>query len=535
MTDLTRRHFLETTAASATAFTILPRHVLGGPGHVAPSDQVTLASIGTGAQGTRVMMDFLRQPNVRVVAVADVNRESSDYSEWAPHEIRKKERAITGDANWGSRWDGPTCGREPARRLVNAYYARHRPAVPGDSSHGCAAYNDFREMLAREHDLDAVAVCTPDHWHAPVAVTAMRAGKHVYGQKAMCHTFYEAKLMADVARQTGAVTQVAVADSASLATRQLCEWIGAGVIGAVRRVENWSTRPYWPQGMDAPTEAQPVPDGLDWDLWLGPAPKRAFNHAYLPFIWRGWYDFGEGALGDMANYSFDTIFRALRLNSPIAVEASSTQPHPQSFPTAALLWFQFPERRDARTPDEVIAGVPFRPAGPGEGVALPPVEIHYYTAQLTPQRPPQLEDGRELGAQGEGLLFIGDQGTIMCGFEGEHPQLIPAARMRAFTPPPATLPPSIGHYQEFLTAVLAAHAGQTPVPPAANFAFEAPIAETIMLGNIATRKRQRLIWDEASRDFTNPSAADCRALLHPPYRAPWDRVMTDQGGAMSGA
>jgi GFO/IDH/MocA oxidoreductase family protein len=491
-TRISRRAFLAGTAASAAAaLSIVPRHALGGSGGVPPSDKLTLACIGVGAQGTRVMMDFLKQPDVQVVAVCDVNRESSDYSEWGKNELRDKVRALLGDPNWGSQLAGPTAGREPAKRIVEAYYGKR---LPSGQYRGCTAYNDFRELLAKEKEVDGVVVCTPDHWHAPIAITAMKMGKHTYCQKPMTHSVYEARRMAEVARETKVATQVAVGNSASEATRLLSEWIGAGAIGPVRHVENWSSRPFWPQGLERPKETEPVPAGLDWDLWLGPAPERPFNHIYLPFVWRGWYDFGTGALGDMGNYSFDTIFRALKLTAPAAVEASSTPSFKETFPSASLVHWEFPARGD-----------------------MPPVQLNWYDGGLRPPRPPELEDGREMGAEHEGLLFIGDHGTIMCGFSGERPQLIPEARMKAFAPGLKSQPRSDRHYREWIEA---AKGGAST--PAANFGFESTVVESLLLGNVALRTGEKLRWESASLKAASDAA---QPLIGPGYRGDWGSLV----------
>jgi predicted dehydrogenase len=485
-----RRAFLR-GAASAAAFSIVPRSALGGRGYVPPSDKLTLACIGVGAQGTRVMMDLLKQPDVQVVAVCDVNRLSGDYSEWGKNELRDKVRALLGDPGWGSQFTGPTAGRDPARQIVEAYYAK---AQHSGKYRGCAVYNDFRELLSQEKDLDGAVVCTPDHWHAPIAITAMKSGKHTYCQKPMTHTVYEARRMAEVARQTKLATQVAVSNSASEATRVLSEWVSAGVIGPVRRVENWSSRPFWPQGIERPATADQVPEGLDWDLWLGPAPERPYNHVYLPFVWRGWYDFGTGAIGDMGQYSFDTIFRVLKLSAPTTIEASSTQLFREAFPSASIIRFQFPAR-----------------------AGMPPVELNWYDGGLKPPRPPELEDGREMGEEHEGLIFIGDHGTIMCGFHGDKPRLIPESRMRAFAPPPKTLPRSPGHYREWIEAAKGGPAA------AANFEFESGVAEAVLLGNVALRAQEKLRWDSAKLQATNTASA--QALVNCGYRADWGKVV----------
>ncbi len=485
-----RRGFLG-GAASALAFSIVPRHVLGGAGYIPPSDKLTLGCIGVGAQGTRVMMDFLKLPEVQVIAVCDVNRQSSDYSEWGTNELRNKVRELLGDSNWGSKLTGPTAGRDPAKQIVEAYYGK---ASPSGAYHGCAAYNDFRETLHQEKDLDAVVVCTPDHWHAPISIMAMKMGKHVYCQKPMSHSAVEARRMAEVARETKVATQVAVANSASLTTRILQEWMLAGAVGPVHRVENWSSRPFWPQGIDRPDHADPIPDGFDWDLWLGPAPERPYSHVYLPFVWRGWFDFGNGALGDMGQYSFDTIFRMLKLTTPTIIQASSTKPHKEAFPEASLIHWEFPAREN-----------------------MPPVEINWYDGGLEPPRPDEVPDGTPFSIENEGLLLAGDLGMILAGFEGEHPRIVPESRRRAFVPPPDIHHRSPGHYQEWIQA---AKGG----PPAlANFEFEAPIGEALMLGNIALRTGEKIRWDSENFKITNSNAA--QAMLDFEYRGDWSTVI----------
>ena len=334
--DLSRRKFLGQSAAAAMAFSIVPRYVLGGPGFVPPSDKVNIAFIGVGSQGLRVMLHFLKEADVQGVAVCDVNKSSADHPQWDDHEFCKSVRKLIGvDTGWD--WLSPdqpvqlthsmkvtsgVAGREPCQQIVNGYYGSKQAS---GKYNGCAAYNDYRELLEKQKDVDAVVVCTTDNLHAAVSAAAMKKGKHVFCQKPLTHTIYEARRMAEIARTTGVATQIAVGNQASEATRQLCEWIWSGAIGPVREVHNWSSRPYWPQGIERPKEVQPVPAGLDWDLWLGPAPERPFHHAYLPFVWRGWDDFGCGALGDMGSYSYDTIFRVLKLEAPVSVEASSSE------------------------------------------------------------------------------------------------------------------------------------------------------------------------------------------------------------------
>jgi predicted dehydrogenase len=485
---------------AATLMTV-PRSVLGGAGAVAPSGKITMAFVGVGAQGLRVMLSFLRQPDVQAVAVCDVNAASGDYHQWSESEFCNSVPQLLG-ASAGWEWLSPNqplrlthslqvtagvAGREPCRKIVDAYNARGSGA--GQARGGCSAYRDFRELLEKEKDLDAVVVGTPDHWHAPISIAAMKKGKHVFCQKPMTHSVHEARRMGEVARETGVSTQLAVGNQASEETRLLTEWVADGAIGPVRQVLNWSSRPFWAQAVDRPAEAQPVPEGLDWDMWLGPTPERPFNHAYLPFVWRGWHDFGCGALGDMGCYSFDTIFRVLKLEAPSSVEAASTERYPETFPQASIIRFEFPARGD-----------------------MPPVTVTWYDGGLTPWRPEELEPEGRLAE--EGLMFIGERGKILCGFTGENPKLIPEAAMKAYRQPPKSLPRSIGHEREWLEACKGG-AGK----PGAQFEFSALVTETILLGNVALRTGEKLAWDRAGMKAANAPAAG--EYIRPKYRGSW--------------
>jgi len=384
-------------------------------------------------------------------------------------------------------------GREPCQKIVDAYYSGGQRS---GGYKGCSAYGDFRELLEKQRDVDAVVVCTTDNLHAAVSAAAMRKGKHVFCQKPLTHTVWEARRIAEIAGQTGVATQIAVANQASEDTRLLCEWIWAGAIGPVREVMNWSSRPFWPQAIEKPAGADPVPQGLDWDLWLGPAAERPFHHAYLPFVWRGWADFGCGALGDMGSYSFDTIFRVLKLDAPVSVEASSTERYSDSYPLASIVRYDFPAR--------------------GE---MPPVRFTWYDGGLKPPRPEELEDSRPFAGEredgDEGMLFVGDHGKILCDFNGGHPKLIPQAKMTSFQPPPKTLPRSPGNEREWLDAC---KGGKTK--PGGNFEFSGKVTETLLLGNVATRLGQKLVWDRAGMKVTNLETA--QAYVRPERRRGWE-------------
>ena len=490
-----RRGFLVGGASVAASFIgmILPRHVLGGVGDVPPSEKINVACIGVGAQGLRVMMNFLQQPDVQITSVCDVNQESNNYSEWGPNELRRKIRRLVGKGYKAPNSDGEqaTAGREPARRIVEAFYAKRKRA---GNYRGCTAYADFRELLEKEKDLDAVIVGTPDHWHTLISVAAMKKGKHVYCQKPLTHSVYEARRIAQVAGETRVATQVAVGNQASEATRLLTEWIGAGAIGPVRQVFNWSTRPFWPQGMNRPEETEAVPPSLDWDMWLGPAPFRPYHSAYLPFVWRGWYDFGSGALGDMGCYSFDTIFRVLKLGPPAAVESSSTEMFEETYAVASNIHFDFPAR--------------------GE---MPPVRITWFDGGLRPPRPAEMDEGPEMSAGNEGLMFVGDDGKILCGFNGRNPRLIPKSRMKAYKQPPPKLPRSIGHDREWIEAC------KGNGRPGANFEFSGPVTEALLLGSVALQAGERLHWDSEKLAVSSVTSTVTSAnrYIRRKYRGEW--------------
>ncbi len=504
--SISRRKFLRQAAAATVGFSIVPRRVLGGAGYVPPSDKVNIAFIGVGSQGLRVMLHFLREPDVQGVAVCDVNKGSANHPQWDTHEFCKSVRKLLGvDSGWD--WLSPdqpiqlthslavtsgVAGREPCQKIVEAFYATQQRS---GQYHGCAAYVDFRELLEKQKDLDAVVVCTTDNLHAAVSAAAMKKRKHVFCQKPLTRTIYEARRIAEIARETGVATQIAVANQASEATRLLCEWIWAGAIGRVREVQNWSSRPFWAQGIERPKEAESIPEGLDWNLWLGPAPERPFNHAYLPFVWRGWTDFGCGALGDMGSYSFDTIFRVLKLEAPLSVEASSTDRYDETYPLASIVRYNFPAR--------------------GE---MPPVKFTWYDGGLKPRRPDELEENRPLkGAteeEDEGLLFIGDRGRILCNFNGGDPRLIPQAKMNSYQQPPKTLPRSPGNEREWLDACKGGK-----VKPGGNFDFEGMVTESLLLGNVAARTGQRLQWDHSNLRVNSDVA---QKYVRPERRSGWE-------------
>ena len=498
-TKINRRTFLGATSAAAIGATIVPRHVLGGQKYVAPSDKITVGYIGTGTQGIRVLMSFLRHQDIQVVSVCDVNRDSQDYVEWEKNELRDKVRLFLENPSWGEGNSGCRAGREVGKEIVESYYAQKRGK---NDYNGCSAFVDFRELLEKEKDLDAVCIMTPEHTHATIAIAAMKEGKHTITHKPISNVLSEVRLAARVAEESNVATQMFCSANRQT-TPLLAEWIWSGAIGQVREVHNWTKRPFWPQGMtECPGETPPIPDGFNWDLWLGPAEYRPYHPAYTHAAFRGWYDFGTGPLGDMGHYSFYQIWQILKLASPISVEASRSEywaidkgywekhVNTVSFPRAAIVHWEFPERGN-----------------------MAPVTLHWYDGGLKPPIPKELEtDNRAMPE--EGLLFVGDKGKILADFAGDSPRLIPEEKMSSFHRPPKSLPRPIDELEQW---VRACKGGE---PADARFEVVRPINEPICLGTIALRTDKKLYWDADHAKFTNSPEAN--ELLYRKYRPGWE-------------
>ncbi len=462
MPKTSRRELLK-GAAAAAAMTVVPRHVLGGQGHVPPSEKTTLAGIGTGGQGMQNLAAFMQYPEMQVVAVCDVNREGGGYLSW----------------NWSQGKDQRTCGREPARRAVDAHYAKDKAA---GRYRACRAYADYRELLDKE-DVDAVMVATPDHTHAVITMAAIRRGTHVYCEKPLTWSVHEARQVAEATRRAKVATQLGNQGQASEEARLVQEFILDGAIGGVHEVNVWCPARFWawPTWEGRPPETPPVPDGLDWDLWLGPAPKRPYHPAYCPWTWRNWWDFGTGLLGDLGCHKLSTVLKALKLGHPAAVEASSTKHGAEIYPLGVIARFEFPAR--------------------GE---MPPVALNWFDGGLKPAHPEELEPGRRIGD----VTYLGEKGALM-----GH-RLIPETRQQAYGRPPKVLERSPGHYKEWVDACRGG-------PPAgSNFVDHAGLlTEVCMLGNVALRAGKKLLWDGPALRVTNDQAAN--QLLHREYREGW--------------
>ena len=460
---VSRRALLRGLAAGV-AFSVVPRHVLGGQGHTAPSEKIGLGLIGLGGQGHVNLFNFLQMEDVQVASVCDVNREVPGYISW----------------NWMQGTEQKLGGREPARRLVNEHYAKQR----GRSTfRGCTAYTDYRELLERE-DVDAVMVATPDHTHAVIVMAALKQGKHVYCEKPLAYTVREARALTEAARRAKVATQLGNHGQASEKARLTQEVILHGAIGAVREVHiNLGARfwnpPAW--GGNRPPDEPPVPRGLDWDRWLGPAPVRPYHLAYHPWRWRDWRDFGTSPLGDMGCHVLSTVFKALKLRHPDRVEAECVEIGPEVYPRRFKVTYTFPARD-----------------------GMPPLTLIWHDEGYDPPRPEALEPGRPLTSP----IYVGDEGTMMDYL------LIPESRRKAYGKPPRVLPRSPGQYREWIDACRDGTSAGSDFVNHSGLLTEIPL-----LGNIAMRTGKALDWDGPNLKITNDEAAN--RYLHRDYRDGW--------------
>jgi len=437
---LSRRGFLSTGIKAGFAFSILPGHVLGLSGQTPPSGRLNIGCIGIGGQGSGVTRDLAALPNVNIAALCDVD------AAYAAHTVKQY----------------------PGRPL----------------------YTDYRVMLEKEKGLDAVMVATPDHWHAPIALAAMRLGKHVYVEKPLAHTIEEARLMGKAAAETKVVTQMGNNGHGGEGLRLTKEWIDAGAIGAVKEVHVWSDRPgtFWnTQGRRRPSETPPVPATLDWNLWQGPAPEHAYHPDLAPRKWRGWFDYGCGALGDMMVHNADPAWYVLDLGAPDAVEAVTSETNPDSFPLWSIVTWHF--------------------AAKGTRGA---VKLTWYDGGKLPPPPPGMEPDRKLNDNG--IYFVGDKGVILCGGWSGAPRLVPESAMASFVRPEKTIPRSPGHRKEWVEACLAGK----PEDAKAGFWYSAPFTEALLVGVLPIRLGKKIEWDAAAMRARNAPEAD--ALIRKAYR-----------------
>ncbi len=435
-----RRHFLQ----RAALFSIVAPHVLGLHGATPPSGRLNLACVGIGGRGGDNLSEMARES---IVALCDVDEQR---------------------------------GAKARERFPKAKFFRD--------------YRRLFDQLGKE--IDAVAVSTPDHTHAVIAMAAIQLGKDVYCEKPLAHSLHEVRRLTEAAREKGVITQLGNQGHSFDSIRQFCEMVWAGAIGTVTEVHAWCQNSYRPRGFRVrPPEVLPVPPTLDWDLWLGPAARRPYHSVYLPGTWRGWVDFGTGILGDWTCHVVDPVFWALNLGAPSSVEAEADEyddpkVRAETFPPGCIIRYEFPAREK-------------RPA----------VRLTWHDGSRKAPRPPELEPNREL--PGIGALVIGDRGKILYGSHGAGgAQIIPKTKNDAFVRPAQSIARSPGHHAEWLAAC------KSRKPAGSNFQYGGALTEVALLGVLALRHPgQKLLWDSQARRVTNLDEAN--AWINPPYRSGW--------------
>jgi predicted dehydrogenase len=376
-------------------------------------------------------------------------------------------------------------GRGPVRQEIEKHFADKTP------NFRCAEYQDFRVMLEKDKAIDAILCATTDHLHAYVSLFAIGKGKHVYCEKPLTHNITEARLVARRAKEAGVATQMGNQGHSNDTIRETCEWIWDGAIGAVREVHAWVSNSRWNSGLvSKPKSAQPVPAGLNWDLWLGPAEPHPYDPAYAPVSWRDFWAFGCGALGDFGCHDLDAACWALDLQVPQSVEirpAGSTDP--EMVPHGEIGYYHFAARKDK-----------------------PAVKIVWYSGGLRPDAPEELPQGTSL--PGRGVLFIGDKGKMLCGGAGGAPRLLPFEKTAEYKKPSATLPRSKGHHRDWLDAIKGG-------PPASSqFEHSARLTEIVLLGVASLRTGKKLYWDPAT--MTSPGTPETEPIFKGRYRTGWE-------------
>ncbi len=473
-----RRSFLKNSLIVSAGFFIVPRHVLGGKGITAPSDRLVVAGIGAGGKGESDLANFFKSGKADIAFLCDVD---------------------------------------------------DRQAVKSRTSFPKAKYyKDYREMLDKEHKhIDAVSVSTPDHSHAVQAMAAMQLGKHVYVQKPLTHDIYEARMLTEAAVKYKVVTQMGNQGASGDGVRQLREWYNAGLIGEVHDVYVWTDRPVWPQGLPWPVKQAPVPVGLDWNLWLGTAPKKEFVEKIAPFNWRGWWDYGTGALGDMGCHLIEAPFRVLELGYPseatCSVSSVYTGPFargyfPDSPPAASTVTLKFNTKNQNQ-----------------------PIHLHWSDGGIQPERPDELGPNEMMGDGGNGVIFVGTKGKMMCSTYGADPRLLPLSKNdEVKLPQTITRVPNgaEGHYAQWVEACIAGYNSKETKALSSPFEIAGPLTESILMGNLAIRSYDirkpkndkedrfdypgrgiKLLWDGPNMKVTNFDEAN--QFVKRAYREGW--------------
>ncbi len=430
---VSRRSFLGTTAAAAAGITIVPSNVIGGLGHVAPSDKLNIAGIGIGGMGFANLKNLESQ---NIVGLCDVDWKYS--------------------------------------KRVFDYFPKAK------------RYKDWRKMYDElGKSIDAVVVATPDHTHAIAAAHAITMGKHVYVQKPLTHSVYESRLLTKLAKDYKVATSMGNQGSSGEGVNLTSEWIANGEIGEITKVDSFTDRPIWPQGLNRPEPGMLVPETLDWDLFIGTAKMRPYHEIYTPWNWRGWWDFGTGALGDMACHILHPVFVGLNLGYPEKAQGSSTLLLNDCAPNAQMVKLTFPERE--RTKNMKIK--------------LPKVEVTWYDGGLQPMKPKGWPAGKSMNNSGGGVLFYGTKDTLICGCYGKDPWLLSG---RVPNAPKFRRRVELSHEMDWVRACKESPENRTPT--ASDFSEAGPFNEMVVMGVLAVRLQalnKELEWDGENMRFTN--------------------------------
>ncbi len=508
--EVSRRSFIRSAAVTGAAISIVPRHVLGR-GYTPPSDVLNIACVGVGGMGRSNLINLASQ---NIVALCDVDWGYTDknLSRLDTDVANLQAHIDHPDATPANGKPAPTFDSEKAKaRMANILHLKN------DLIPKAKRYSDYRKMLDQQKDIDAVVIATPDHMHAPIALACMDIQKHVYVQKPLCWSVDEARQLAKKATETKLATQMGNQGKSLDDTRTAVEWVWSGAIGEVREIHVWTDRPvgFWPQGVPRPKAAvepldtlkwdqggvnerlanamagnYPIPETLSWDLFLGVGPTVPYHPIYHPFNWRGWTDWGCGAIGDMGAHLLDVSMWALNLGLPTSIETVSTPFNGVSYPSAELIFYQFPARG-----------------------SMPPVKLTWYDGGLMPPKPEELGD-EELIKEG-GAILIGSKGKLMHNTYGAHPRLLPKSLQDSVGTPPQKLA-RIPNEEHELNWVDAAK-GKTQADSL--FEYAAKLTEVMLLGVVALRAGRKINYDGANMHVTN--VPDANQYLSRQYRQGW--------------